>query len=349
LTVFGVFVDFLNMTQTHDCNLPVLNDGHVIAIGQDGEVEYETHRSLDTEGSFATSLRIRCDGQRVDVSGNIGRFNRPDNVFGLNYEACVDKWNTVISGLGLPPFTRGIPMIRRRGNDENRMVEFTGAINTRIDLTKNFSLGSPEALRLYMAHLGRQQLSRTKSGTRVRDESITWGEGSRYVYEILYEKARELSRHNRPISEHVTRLIEWCDREGIARYEVKLKTRFLSQQLLRFLGETNHARLCEVFAMRQEKLFGGDIPWDSINDIPKPYRFTVKDWRDGVDLEASMSRRTFYRHRSEILKSYGIDISTPAPKAEEAMQWITPIKVEIKDAVEPDWYAEASREIKLAA
>lgn len=349
---YGVFVDFLNMSQVHDGGIPVLNNGQVLSIDADGCVEFEVQRAMEHEGSFDTALRIRSDGHRVDVAGNIGRYNRPDNVFGYTYEDCVKKWNAVLAELGLPPFTPGVPLIRRRNSQLTRIVEFTGAVNTRIDLTKNYALGSNEALRLYMAHLGRQQRSRTKAGTKVRDESITWGEGSRYVYEILYEKARELIRHaNRSnFEDHVTKLADWCHVNGIARHEVKLKTRFLTQQFLRFLGETNHARLCEVYAMRTEKLFSTqEVLWDSINDIPKPYRFTAKDWRDGVDLEKTLSRATFYRHRAYLLRYHGIDIAVPSPHAEEAQQWITPIKVEIKDAEPPAWYWQESREMKLAA
>ena len=46
-------------------------------------------------------------------------------------------------------------------------------------------------------------------------------------------------------------------------------------------------------------------------------QFTFCAWRDGRDLRAMLSKSAFYRHRSEIRKALGIDISIPpTPKAD---------------------------------
>jgi II/X family phage/plasmid replication protein len=37
-------------------------------------------------------------------------------------------------------------------------------------------------------------------------------------------------------------------------------------------------------------------------------------WRDGTNLKTSLSDRTFYRVRRELLREVGIDIASPAPK-----------------------------------
>lgn len=341
-----VFVDWLSMSQFHGTGLPVLNAGKVVAIGESGEVEYETHRTFQVVGSHDTKIRLRCDGSSVQFDGNVSRFNRPDNVFGLTYEEAVRKVNRILSEFGLPAFSVGLPMIRQRGCDRRRLIEYTGAVNTRIDVTKNFETGSDLALYQFITALSRMQLSRTKAGTKARDGSITWGEGSRYVYEILYDKARELERHA-SASEYVSRLVEWCRSLGIARYECKFKTRFLSERHLRFLGETTHERLVEEVNLRQEKLFACVVHWDTLNDIPKPYRATAKDWVDGVDVSSAMSLATFKRHR-KFLQQFGLDIAMPPPRSDERERLIVPVKVEVRDAVAPDWYWSQSQE-RLAA
>ena len=342
-----VFIDWLSMAQVHAIRLPVVNDGRVIAIDMHGQVEYETDRKMPLEGSHDTKLRVRCDGFRVEVDGNIGRFNRPDNLFGLTYEQCVEKWSRILRELGLPGFSPGIPMIRQRVGRTSRLIEHTGAVNTRIDVTKNYTCGNDELLNMFMNHLGAQQLSRTKAGTKTRDGSVTWGEGSRFVYEILYDKFRELIRHSKGL-DHIERVADWCKENGIARHECKFKTRYLTQKHLRFLAETSHDLLVEEYNMRAEKLFSQIVQWDTLNDIPKPFRATAKDWVDGVDLASTMSLRTFFRHRS-YLKQFGFDISMTPPNIEERQRLITPVKVEIRDAVAPDWYWSESQELLKAA
>lgn len=341
------FIDWLSMSQTHETRLPIVNDGKIICIASDGSIEYDTHKKVTLIGSYESKLRIRCDGLTVEVDGNVGRYHRPDNLFGLTYEQCVQKWNRILAELGLPPFTKGLPMIRQNQRQTSRMIVHTGAVNTRIDVTKNYECGSDEALNMYMVHLGRQQLSRTKAGTKTRDGSITWGEGSQFIYEILYDKARELMRHSKGV-DYIEKIADWCHAHGIARHECKFKTRYLSQKHLRYLAETSHELLEKEYNMRTEKLFAQVVMWDSLNDIPKPYRATAKDWVDGFDLKTSMSLRTFVRHR-RYLKDYGFDISMIAPTQDDRQRLIVPIKIEIKDAVAPDWYWQESLELKKAA
>lgn len=59
------------------------------------------------EGSYSTKLNIRCDGQRVRVEGNPSRWQRMDNLFGLQtLDECVAIFNHVLAQYGLPPFTK---------------------------------------------------------------------------------------------------------------------------------------------------------------------------------------------------------------------------------------------------
>jgi len=98
-----VFCDWLTIYQDHlEGGLPVLNDGCVVRFEPEafrqsideetGEIrpmfdalkaEYTVMRKIEHVGSFDTKISIRCDGRRVELSGNVGRFGRPDNLFGL--------------------------------------------------------------------------------------------------------------------------------------------------------------------------------------------------------------------------------------------------------------------------
>ena len=68
-------------------------------------VTWKSVRSYHHEGSYDTSLCIRCDGTRVRVSGNPSAFCRKDNLFGfMEVSDAVDFYNQVLQLLGLPPF-----------------------------------------------------------------------------------------------------------------------------------------------------------------------------------------------------------------------------------------------------
>lgn len=121
-----VFCDWLTIYQDHpEGNLPILNDGYVVRYEagadfssvvdfQTGEykrsldltkAEYTVSRKMEHEGSYDTKISIRCDGRRVELSGNVGRFGRTDNLFGLSVLETVARANEILEALGLPPFS----------------------------------------------------------------------------------------------------------------------------------------------------------------------------------------------------------------------------------------------------
>ncbi|MDR2239282.1 MAG: hypothetical protein LBE33_02450 [Zoogloeaceae bacterium] len=320
------------MKQVHpDGGLPVVNQGCVWSVDENGEVDWLTNRSMEYEGSFGTKLRLRCDGFIIEASGNIGRFRRPDNLFGYGYEDCVSRWNQVLHDFGLPPFTRG-EMICYAGDE---FVSWTGAINTRIDLTKNYALFGRENLSWFMGWLATHQKGRLKVGVSPDGGTVHWGEGSKYIYEKFYDKLREMQHRVKChfIPEDVLNYVEEI---GVGRHELTLKTRFLSQNGFRFLGSTNMANLIELYRHRSNLVLTDKVPFDDLSEIPQPYRATAKDWRDGVDLSSSLKIRTFQRHRRYLL-AYGIDISTPC-NVEHLRTRIKHKEINPTALVAPEWY-----------
>lgn len=128
-----VFCDWLSISQEHiieDENrtrimLPVINGGNVVKFEPDafakswtvdpetGEAKllpvfdaskaiYTTQTRITHEGSYETGIQIRCDGLKVELSGNVSRFGRSDNLFGLSVPDCVEKASTIVQALGLP-------------------------------------------------------------------------------------------------------------------------------------------------------------------------------------------------------------------------------------------------------
>lgn len=329
----SIFVDWLAMHQEYpDGGLPKINSGCVWAMDQDGWPEWTTEKAITVEGSHDTKLRLRCDGYRVEVSGNIGRFHRPDNLFGYSYEECVDRWSDILETYGIPRFTPGKPVFYF---GDTRM-QWTGAINTQIDLTRNYCLFERQNLHSFMGWLGSQQRGRLKVGISLDGGTISWGEGSKYVYEIFYDKYLELQNHKHKNKYVESDVLDFCRDVGVGRHELKLKTRFLTQQGYRFMGGINMGMLIDLYRERSQLVLTDTIPFDEFNDIPAPYRLTAKDWRDGKDIFSTYKVRKYQMHRRELLK-YGIDISN---KCNVATLKLRIKHIEIMGLYAPDWYVK---------
>lgn len=330
----AVFVDWLSMYQVHEGGgLPVINDGNVWSVDSDGVVEWTTLRHITVEGSYDSKLRLRCDGSRVEVSGNIGRWNRRDNLFGYTFEQCVGRWNRYLNEWNLPPFSKGAPYFAFG----QKRLQWSGAVVTRIDVTKNYATWSPENVRLYLQWLATHQQGRRKAKVTPDGATVIWGDGSKFVYEKFYAKGLELVSQAKRNQHVAAEVVEFAHSLGVARHELELKTRFLTQNGLRFLGEIDMGKLVRLYRHRSQVILQDKIPFDSFNDIPAPYRATAKDWRDGQDLAGTLKRTTYYRHRAFLKAQYNIDISTPCNVE------LLPLRVkhiEPTALVAPDWYRQ---------
>lgn len=342
----GAFCDFLSIYQEHDpLSTPQLNAGRVVKLKAwaedheqvmtivdedgviicDGGLEFTTASAIEHEGSFDTSILIKSEGGRVTLSGNVGRFGRPDNVFGYSVIECVRIANVIVTSLGLPPFTW-------RGALSSNVIGVrmkVDAVVTRVDLTRNYVAGSPEKLARLLHYMGGMHV-RNKGG-KSYEAGVTWGEGSKYWYAKIYDKYRDLAK-----SKHVSgELVEWVRDCGIARFEVSLKSRFLSQQGMQSVGFWEGEDMSNVVYGRfSEVLSQMTVNVDQFEEIPGRLGEIAIAWRNGVDMRERLPKSSFYRFR-KALKAYGIDIS------ERCNVSRLPMRVEViqlSEARRPDWY-----------
>lgn len=324
------FVDYLTIRQSHvSGGLPVINGGRVVRIDSDGEIEYVVDTRQGLEGSFDSRVEIRCDGHTVEFSGNISRYGRQDNLFGYSFIETIEKINQLIQSFGLPPFTAG----EFFGFTDNGWT-YSGARVSRIDITCNYATGSmldSEALLRNMAghHIGRQ-----KGSLSVNGATVEYGRGSKYVYGKLYCKTTELKRHkSKKSGQHVSEeVINYCQQTGIVREEFTLKSRFLTQNGLAYLGSITDKKLEEVYMNRSQLQRLEQVKYENFNDLPKHLRATYVSWKYGYPID--LKRSQFYSHRKSLL-AYGVDISIPNNVH------TLPIKVktiQLSAVATPDWY-----------
>lgn len=341
-----VFCDWLSIYQVHRERVPLINDGHVFSVDQDGEIKWNVPSKLVHRGSHDTSIRIRSDGFRVTLEGNIGRFNRPDNLFGYTVAECVQLANKLISNLlvgykpdgtehriSLPPFydLPPMPMVRKGGEDGG--YQAVGAVITRVDLTCNWMTGSPGNCEQFIRYLQGFKSGRQEP-TPYKTTGVAWGVGSKYWYAKVYDKAGEYYRQcGKAAKAFDAPLFDYMSKSGIARHEIELKSRYLKQNNLWRIIQWGEGMEDRIYALFND-VIGGETHVDSFLEIPGRAGELAVAWRDGADLKKRLSTATYYRYRKELLK-YGIDIAVPS-NVKRLRNRVEVIQ--LAPAVIPDWY-----------
>lgn len=350
-----VFCDWLTIYQDHpEGGLPVINGGMVVKFEPDcfrssvdietGHIrpffdamkaEYTTARRVEHEGSFETAISIRCDGHRVELSGNVGRFGRPDNLFGVPVCETVARANQIIEMIGLPPFSdnnANCPAARTDGYLKQN------AVITRVDLTANFAAGSRDAAFRVLHWMSGQGSSRNAGkNPRSYGNGVTWNEGSRRHYEKLYFKADELGPYCSP------EVKKYCEDNGILRYEVSLKSRELADTGLQSITAWSHVteegiRMDNIiYGKFADVLTRNQVTVTECQKIPGKLGFIAKSYLNGENPyeSADAGQSTRRRWRSALL-SYGLDIAQPI----DVTRLQTQIRViELQPLAAPSWYS----------
>ncbi|WP_368648908.1 phage/plasmid replication protein, II/X family [Castellaniella ginsengisoli] len=326
-----VFIDWVTISQTHhDHDLPIMRDGQVLRIDSDGAIEWTVDRRLGLEGSYDSRVEIRCDGAKVEFSGNISRYGRRDNLFGYSWEETLQRINSLLNVYSLPPFSSG-----RLWRFADTGWTWSGARVSRVDLTLNFAAFAEDAARAILASLSGHHVGRQKSALTPDGATVEVGRGSKYVYGKIYLKHVEIEAHRRKKSgQHVSDEVhQFCKEWGVLREEMTLKSRFLTQNNLAFVGELSQGRLNDVFFRRSQFRRMEQVKFENFEELPRHLRATYVSWRDGFPMN-HLSRATFYKHRKALLE-YGIDISV----ANNVHR--LPIRVRTVDIAAlsaPEWY-----------
>ncbi|MBB2487457.1 DNA replication protein [Mitsuaria sp. WAJ17] len=333
------FVDWLTISQEHpEKGLPVVDSGCVMACDDAGELVWKTVRAVQHQGSFETSISVKCDGVRVTLSGNLSRFGRAENLFGFGFAECIARANEVLAHYGLPPFTAGqrIEYAAKKGKDVR--YAWTGARVSRIDLTANYEAGSADDAHAVMQYLGTQHAGRHEGRVLGQGETVAWGGGKgARSYWKAYLKHLELRRHECADE----RVAAHCEAVGLVRFEGTVRTKALTDMGAAFLGDYERGfamqQLVHLFNDKSAVLTRAEKATDDLDELPRHLRATARDYLAGMDTRKTLSQATWYRHRNELLK-YGLDLAV------RNVRPFTPRVrvVELRRAERPSWYQLAA-------
>lgn len=328
-----IFVDWLTINQLHQKGCKDLNGGHFMELDSDGTVNYRIAKHYRHQGSFKTALALRSSASRVEISGNVGRFGRPDNVFNAGWDSTINIAQTIVAALDLPPFSTGSTYFDSYGN-----MQSFGACVTRLDLTRNYSTGSPEQARAFLSWLDGQSLAYVRRGRKVGSTTVEWGSNTGRYKLIAYDKAQEMFDHSKDKdSLKENRVYQYCRENGIIRVELKLKRQELADKGLRFLGDIDMGKLIQLYNEKTDFISGATVDCSAMDmsDLPSSVRMTYEAYMRGVDVACLLPRMTLFRH-AKILRSYGVDI-TSNPSVQRLKTEVRTIN--LAPAEMPDWYS----------
>lgn len=289
----SISCDWLTLSHRLDSPIEPLKSGLTMKLDQDGVIEWEM---LDWTKLYCpssdSSLRIRCDGEKLQCSGNVSRWKQPDNLLGLTVQECVTVWAELLPTLGIR-----VPMFGAVVCEDTCAER--GTFISRVDLAGNLETDNYSAL----CHTAMNQRVGQKLPKPGKFGPM-WGyEAKRgnWVKAKLYDKGAEMSG-KRTAGTGAT----------MARFEVQLGSEYLKREGLNKLrGWKGGGEMEKVIHGRfAEQVFRESVPVNSWDDIPVRLRGLAYAWRDGVCLRNELKQANFYKQRKALL-AYGIDIAVP--------------------------------------
>lgn len=357
------FIDWLSVQQFYpEGGLPLVGKSVMEEIDSEtGERLSSFLKTKGLEGSFSTTLKVRCDGFTVRVEGNPSRWQRMDNLFGLrSLNECIDIYNHILKQFNLPPFTVNTKVyFGQAPEDKTPRLIGDGAEITRIDWTRNHKVGKGREVTFIRA-MSSTTLGRSRTPAPYPDfTSCYWGKRS-WKLSKIYSKAHELKNHLRKdkrkkdgVSQeqlnYIEKLISYCEQHGVVREEHQLSQKYLKRYNLQFYGKTTLEDFIEHIKDLEnimKKLTANHDTHKSISDqlleqgivksrqAANATQSVALMWQLGQKIEKNSQ---YYVHRPR-LKSIGIDIALPFDVTRICPTLKRSEVIEVQSLSIPEWY-----------
>lgn len=145
----NLFIDWLEIEQDFGVEIPEdvllsIYGQYLMVVTEGGEIKKSrVTGKYHHKGSFCDEVSIKISGSIIRMAGNPSRWGRVENVFGFDaVDSCVSCFNSILSSLKLPIFTRCTEIFYRQGEDGSKVSKFSnGAIIKRLDITTNKAVG----------------------------------------------------------------------------------------------------------------------------------------------------------------------------------------------------------------
>lgn len=316
-----------------------IKSGAFLSINPQGEIEKESLKSIQVEGSYSQKIIVRSVGsdgngkaEYLECCGNPAKFIQGHNVFGSDdLKALVKEMARILfKALNLEPT-----------EEEQLELDFGDSYLNWVDINYPFELSCQSDVRAWIR--AAEFKSRTRSGRpSTKGSTIYWQKHSRRFALKAYSKFDELNsskKHRLPPELQNTRLMEWT--ENILRIELRLLGKELRKLNINKVNHLPPERVKNIFGEYMKKITLTEqikLSSQKLMELPNAVRSTYLLWSQGMYPYDILARPTFYRHR-KLLLEHGIDISIAVEK--DSSNVIPLVRVlDAKPAKIPDWAYE---------
>lgn len=302
-----MMVDFV--TGSFPCELPCdIHDGVMVRVGLDGDVQWETKARLMVSGSYDNRVAVRAVSRtELEISGNLAKFLQGHNIFGpSDLPALIRAFLEKVQPTLWPD---GMPWI---GVNDGQL--------SRVDCTSGFLLDSQADVltwiraaeqRTTVSHRGRGVLK--GEGTLVYGDAT--GKRAKAWQLTFYAKGLEIAKH--PLPEPMMQRNDVLSYVGrLLRCEVRLRSAELNRFGLRTVRDWQPDSCEKVWRSKLARVdFMEGVVMDcSAYEGVKPRLLDAFDaWKAGRDLRQGRPARSFYRLRTEMKETFGVDIAVSVP------------------------------------
>lgn len=191
------------------------------------------------------------------------------------------------------------------------------------------------------------------------------------IYPSVYNKAYELELHSltkiknkfgeqSEEFKYLLKVIDFCKDNGVARFEQKLKSRYLQRENLNFYGLSDYSKLSELskeflnidnrlkvtamdFETISETLLNNGVV-DTVRSANTTAIYALQ-WSHGQVFDLSKSQVKIHRAR---LKKIGIDIAHKCDLSKfSPVKVVSTREIEVKPLILPSWYKASSHHLTL--
>lgn len=334
----ALHVDWLTVSQQH---VDAPEWGSSLLVDYDfktREIIKQVIKSEQLQGSWESSLLVRCVGGRVEVSGNPSKWGRLESVANgcRSVFAALDVYNAILADLELPAFSCPDRLIvMGEGGARDRTMDH-GARISRVDIAGCLVLGAEASVRPYIDWLEMQRIGKRGqpydrkgplsllAGTRRRRQSAVYGK----ALEVIEQSKRWARRHLVDAEAAASYLVRLSDRlsvGGWCRREARLGTDYLSSAGLQYVSEWDEAIMLREWlsygVTGEVEEVGAVIDWREeamtrlqamgLGERAARQRMeTLLAWMAGADCSPGpgRSRATFFRIAADLRKAVGVDI-----------------------------------------
>lgn len=366
---FSMFYDWLSIEQDFGYQLPILGDVAYQRIHlETGEGSSLSQPVFQHKGSFCDVVSVSVRGSVLRMKGNPSRWGRIENLFGLHtVDACVSVFNSILSTLGLPSFTKCTKIFLSQAKENERVKLISdGALIRELHITSNISVGKGNE-DSYISAISTQPYRNSVPRLHSNGKSVDWlsKKGNvNLIYPTVYNKAHELDLHSSlkiknkfgvdsKEYKYLLDVIKYCSENGIVRFEQKLKSRYLQKNNLIYWGISDFSSLTNLhndFLNIDEKISVNAMDFETISehllsqgvvDTTRKANITAMyalQWFHGQIFD--LSKRQVKEHRAR-LRKIGIDIAQKCNVSKFSPVILKETReIHVSECVIPEWYVK---------